>query len=63
MNLEVLLRNGAGLRANEKSGFYVVKQGTMLKVDQDEAMKLVKARKVIPEGKNQWGVMFFALAR
>lgn len=60
MSIPSLLGNGAAIRACERLGFYAVQSGKQITVDQSEAEQLVKDKKLVPAGRNQWGVMFFS---
>lgn len=60
MSIPALIGNGAAIRAKKNFGFYAVQSGKQIPVDQGEAEQLVKAKKLVPTGTNQWGVMFFS---
>lgn len=60
MSIPNLIGNGAAIRASERLGFYAVQSGKEISVDQKEAEQLVKTKKLVPAGRNQWGVMFFS---
>lgn len=63
MTLIQHLRAGAVLRYRKGFGFYAVRQGRQISVDQDEAEAAVRARRVRPESKDadKFGVFHFAL--
>lgn len=60
VSIPALIGNGAAIRARDRLGFYAVQSGKQIPVDQQEAERLVKAKKLVPAGRNQWGVMFFS---
>lgn len=59
MKIAQLIQSGAAIRARERLGFYAVQSGAEIAVDQNEALRLVKEKRLVPSGKNKWGVMFF----
>lgn len=63
MNLIQHLRAGAVLRYRQGFGFYAVRQGRQISVDQDEAEAAIRAGRVRPESKeaDKFGVHHFAL--
>lgn len=63
MTLIQHLRAGAVLRYRQGFGFYAVRQGRQISVDQDEAEAAIRARRVRPESKeaDKFGVFHFAL--
>lgn len=65
MGLIQMLKNGAALRYREGFGFYAVRQGQQISVDQIEAEAAVRAGRARPEGRgpDKFGVFHFALAR
>lgn len=63
MTIEQQLRNGASLRYRDPHGFYIVKCGERIRVEQSEAEKLVRKGVVRPNTKDQHGVYLFALNR
>lgn len=58
------LKAGAVLRYRHGFGFYAVRQGKQISVDQAEAEAAVRAGRVRPESKeaDKFGVFHFALA-
>jgi hypothetical protein len=65
MGLIHMLKNGAVLRYREGFGFYAVRQGQQISVDQTEAEAAVRAGRARPEGRgpDKFGVFHFALSR
>ncbi|XJC77634.1 hypothetical protein ACHFCA_16520 [Delftia tsuruhatensis] len=65
MGLIQMLKNGAVLRYREGFGFYAVRQGQQISVNQAEAEAAVRAGRARPEGRgpDKFGVFHFALAR
>ena len=63
MTLIQHLRAGAVLRYRQGFGFYAVRQGRQISVDQDEAESAIRAGRVRPESKeaDKFGVFHFAL--
>lgn len=63
MTLIQHLRAGAVLRYRQGFGFYAVRQGRQISVDQDEAEAAIRAGRVRPESKeaDKFGVYHFAL--
>lgn len=60
-----VLKNGASLRYREGFGFYAVRQGKQISVNQDEAETALRAGHVRPEsaGPDGFGVYHFALRK
>lgn len=65
MTLPQLASNGAALRYREGFGFYAVRQGQQISVNQTEAEAAVRAGRARPEGRgpDKFGVFHFALTR
>lgn len=62
MGLIQLLKNGAVLRYRPGFGFYAVRQGQQISVNQTEAEAAVRAGQFRPEGRgpDKFGVYHFA---
>lgn len=60
MTLNQLLANGAALRYRPVGGFFSVYKGVAYPVTEKDATDAIKARRVKPEGKNEFGVYFFS---